>query len=495
MTKVYYYILLSCLLLLTLPVLAQEPSQPAQLELDLNSENTTVEVMALPDSSLLLYTKTSNGWYTEATFEFTKYDHQLKKVWSTTQEMDVRSEYIHHYAAPPYVYLALDKADRQEYYFVRINLSTGESTLSEYEIPAIDAIEEFKVLEGQFFVIGNDRKEFRPALFHLDPVSKTISPLPSVYGDDSFFSDLLVDSTQRRVDAVLLESNGRVSHLQTKSFNSSGKLIGTYFTPPQRDKLLQETQLSPGDTLNKQLIGVYGSDNMDYTTGFFTMPLIHNNNNDGRFYSFLDLKNSLSHLKQRQENRIRRREESRLEKRKDTRLRFRLLLHDLISTPDGYIQAAEIYTTHYNNNITNRPYLGLPVRHRDETYRHKQVLVLAFNKRGELMWDNNFKLADDNITTFLSPTVEIAAAPDGRVIVALPDEEEIVYRIMEKDAFTDEETKLKLKVPNEGDKIVGTSEHGIISWYGSSFAAFGYHRVRSSAREGRDVFYINKITF
>lgn len=492
MTKVYYYILLSCLTLLTLPVLAQEPSQPAQLELDLDSDNTTVEVMALPDSSLLLYTKTINAWYTKATFEFTKYDHQLKKVWNAAQEMDVRSEYIHHYSEPPYIYIAFDKVDRQEYYFVSINLSTGETTLSEYEIPAIDTIEEFKVLEGQFFVIGNDRKEYRPTLFHMDPKRKTISPLPSVYGDDSFFSDLLIDAPQNRADAVLLESNGRVSHLQTKSFNSSGKLIGTYFTPPQRDKLLQETEISPGDTLNKLLIGVYGSDNMDYATGFFTMSLIHNNN-DGQFYSFLDLKNSLSHLKQRQENRIRRREESRLEKRKESRLRYRLLLHPLIPTPDGYIQAAEVYTAHYNNTV-NKSYLGLPSLNRDETYKHKQVLVVSFNKNGALTWDNSFKL-DDITTTFLSPTVEIAAAPDGRVIIALPDEEEIIYRIMDQDTFIDEQTKLKLKTPNEGDKIVGTSEHGIISWYGSSFAAFGYHRVRSAAREGRDVFYLNKITF
>jgi hypothetical protein len=492
MIRIYLFIVFS-LTLVTLPILAQEPKQSAFLELDLTSDLSNVKVIALPDSSLLLYNKTINTWYTKATFEFTKYDHQLKKIWSTTQEMDVRSEYIYHFAESPYVYIALDKIDKQKYFFVRIDLSSGKSTLTEYEIPAINAIEEFKVLNGQYFVIGTDKKHYRPSLLHINPDTKTISPLPSVYGNDSFFSDLLADPKQNRVDVVLLESNGRVSHLQTKSFSPSGKLLGTYFTPPQRGKLLQKTQVSPGDTLQKLLIGTYGSDNINFSSGFYTMPLIQQNN-DVNYYSFIDLKNALSHLKKRQENRIRKREEERLQKRKETRLKHRLLLHDLIATPTAYIQVAEVYTTQYNSNSDDRTSFGLPFRQREGLYKHKQVLVVAFNKRGELIWDNSFKL-DDITETDLVPTVEVGAAKDSRVIIVYPDKEKITYHIMDKSNFSNEKTKLKLKAPHEGDKITGTSENGVINWYGSNFAAFGFHRVRSANREARNVFYINKITF
>ena len=153
-----YTILLSCLILWNFPSLAQEPDQTVQLELELDSDNTYAEVFALPDSSLLLYTKTTEGWLTKATFGFAKYNHQLKKVWQTAQKIDDQSEYVQHYTEAPFTYFLFDTEDNQEYNLVKLNLATGESTLTEFEIPSINSIEEFKVLEGNFFIIATDKK-------------------------------------------------------------------------------------------------------------------------------------------------------------------------------------------------------------------------------------------------------------------------------------------------------------------------------------------------
>lgn len=489
-----FIILLSCLILVAIPLLAQEPTQPARLELELDGSVTTMEVVALPDSSLLLYKKVGNAWNSKASFEFTKYDHQLKKVWSKTHDIDSKSEYITYAIEQPNIHLVFDAPDSKKYRFLKININSGDSDLSEYELAEIDAIYELRVLKGQFFVLGNNLKHRKLAFFHLAPTTGNISLLPSVYGNESYFTDLEVDSERERADAVLLESNGRVSHLQIKAFSPGGELVGNYFTPPQRDKLLLHTEITAGDTINKLLIGAYGTKSVEYTTGFFTMPLI-DNEGAGNFYSFLDFENSLKHLKPRQEKKVRRREQQRLEKRKSPYLRHKLLLHDLIATSEGYILGAEVYTTQYDNIRSNRVHLpNMPFLKKEELFKHSQVLVAAFDKKGKLLWDNNFKL-QNIVTAELEPTVEIASTPDGRVIVAYPDEKNIVYSVMKRGKFNNEKTKIELKGSSEGDKIVAVEEHGIISWYGANFAAFGFQRVRPAKGEGRSVFYINKIAF
>ena len=77
MAKVHLF-LITLLLFAVAPLLAQEPSQPVRLELPLNVEETRTEVIALPDSSLLVYYKIGNIWNTKATFHFTKFDHSLE---------------------------------------------------------------------------------------------------------------------------------------------------------------------------------------------------------------------------------------------------------------------------------------------------------------------------------------------------------------------------------------------------------------------------------
>lgn len=493
MTKVYF-ILLSCLILVIIPAFPQEPKQPVRLELDLDHNYTTAEVIALPDSSLLLYARLRDTWDTKTTFEFTKYDHLLNKVWSITQEIDARSEYIDHALEQSVIYVAFDSFDKKKYHLLKLDINTGIATFNEYEIPGINAIYEFHVLKGHYLILGSDRKDFKPTFFHLNAKNSQITPLPSVYGNESYFSDLQTDHAQKRSYAVLLESNGRVSHLQVKSFDPLGRLLGTYSTPPQRDKMLQHAELSPGDSTFKLLLGAYGSNSVYHATGFFTMPLI-DNENKGYFYSFTDLKNSLKHLGRRQERRLRNKEQKRADRRKPPGLRNKVMLHDVITTPDGYILSAEVYTSQYENSMSNRiAFPELPILRRDEIYKHTQVLVLAFDKDGELLWDNNFKL-NNIVTTDLVPTVEVAASPDGRVIVAYPDEKDIVYSVMDRDVYSEEKNTLELKGSQEGDKIISVNEHGIIRWYGANFAAFGFHRLRSAKGDARSVFYINKISF
>lgn len=488
------YLLTLLLSLLLVPLLAQEPTQPVRLELPFSPEDADVEVIALPDSSLLLYHKTGNIWNTEATFHFTKYNQQLEELWSHTASINPDNEYIRYYNSGPYAYLVFGGESLQEYTFVRVNYKTGDIWHKMFKLDAIEAIYEFNVLQGNFFIIGRNRKDQKPNLLHLNPISGEIKPLPSIYGEESSFSDLLVNQARQRVDAVITESNGRISRLQVKSFDANGKLINNYFILQKEDKSLLNAEITPGDSTQQLLIGSYSTRDLRYNQGFFAAPLT-SQIEDGKFYNMLQLKNFLKYMKPRQEERTRRREEKRLKTGRTPGYHYRLLLHDLIVTPHTYILAAEAYYPQYGNSTRGMSIDRTILLNQAQTgYKRTHAVALCFDKNGVLLWDNTFPLT--GISTYeLTHTVELQHLPDGRLVMAYPEDDKIIYHIMDEDRYDDEKHELELLTYEENEKVQHSEYPGIIRWYGNSMAAFGYQRIKPKNGDSRMVFYVNKITF
>lgn len=493
----YIRTLLTLLLhvVILIPVLAQEPSQPVRLELPFTSENIDVEVIALPDSSLLVYHKSSNAWQTKASFHFTKYNSQLEQVWSDTASLSPDSYYIRSYTEQPYTYLVFGADDQQEYTFVQLHNATGQLAHKRYELDPLDAIYEYQVLLGNFFVIGRNKKDQKQLMLYLNPADGHVKPLPSVYGDESSFSDLLTDPEYNRVDAVITESNGRISRLQVKSFDTKGKLLNNYFILQKEDKSLLNAEVTPGDSTQKLLIGTYGTRDLRYNQGFFTAPLGATAIADGEFYNMLQLKNFLKYMKPRREERTRRRETKRLKMGRTPRYHYRLLLHDLITTPTGYVLAAEAYYPQYSSNTRN---MGIDrtitLGQLQDGYKRTHAIALGFDKNGVLLWDNTFPLV--GVSTYeLTHAVEVQSLPDGRVLMAYPRDNTIIYHLMDEDKYDREETELELLTYEEDEKVIDTDQAGIIRWYGNSMAAYGFQRIKPKNGDNRMVFYINKLTF
>ncbi|NDK55227.1 hypothetical protein [Pontibacter fetidus] len=489
-----------CLLLLLIvvlacsSVLAQKPTQPIRIELELDSYKTDADLIATPDSSLLLFTKTEGMWSVPPTFEFTKYNSQLQPVWTKKVDLKPISQYLTHYSEARYAHVAFSGDNEKKYQFVKLNLKSGNITKHDYTIEAIDSIYSFEVVADNYFIVARSRKDGTPTLLHLNQASGEIKPLPAAYGAESAFSDVLAHPQQKQVSVVMSESNGRVSRLQTKLFDAGGTLLKNYFILPELDKRPLYAEVTPGDTTTRLLIGNYATRNLRYATGFFTVP-VNSNAADTRYYSFLQLKNFFKYMSPKREARTRRRETNRLKAGKEPNLQYRLLLHDIYTTPDGYILSAEAYTTNSRQGGFNRLYgptgYFLPS---PKSYRRTQAVALGFDKSGVLLWDNSFPLQDIE-SRELRPTVEVACNPAGKVVIAYPDKDEIEYKIMDQDTYIEDKTNLKLQPEDPNGKILSTSMAGVVSWYGLNFAAFGWHRIKSPGSDIKQVFYINKVSF
>lgn len=490
----YLRLLLLCLtVLVTAPLWAQEPQQPVRLELAYEPETSYIRPMPLPDNSLLVYIRKSDVWLRNPTYILEKYDAQLKRVWSVN--LDLKPEYrlLRHYNESPFTHLIFQGARPDEYTFVRLNTGDGTLAQSEIQLEKTELIHEFNVLRGKYFIIAGNRLDQKPNLLYIDPENPKPVMLPSVYGSESSFSDLLTDHEQGRVDVVLTESNGRISRLQVKSFDYTGKLLHNYFILQPHQRSLLNAEITPGDTLSRMLLGTYGMRDLRYSQGFFTTPAVSQVAR-GEFYSFLDLQNFFKYMKPRREERIRKREYARIATGKEPSYRYRLLLHDLAVTPYGYVLAAEVYYPQYRSSTSYFEQRIRGAERNAQAYKRTHAVALGFDKDGVLLWDNIFPLKDI-LTVELVHALEVASLPEGRFVMAYPERDKIYYRLMQESKFTDEETFLEIMPYDENEKITSTEYPGLISWYGSHFAAFGYQRIRNPKGPNRTVFYINKITF
>jgi hypothetical protein len=491
MYKVYLPLFLY--LLAVLPLCAQQPTQPNRIELDYKQYDIDAEVIALPDSGLLLLTKTAGSWSTPPLFELTKYNTQLQVIWRTQLAVNTLSEFLAHHTEPPYTYLAFSDDSQHGFHFIKLHMRTGATQTQLYNIEQIDSIYTFKTVQGNYFMIARNQRTSKPMMVYLDTKTSIATPLPSVYGAESSFSDLLAHPQHNQLSLVMSESNGRISRIQTKLFNADGKLLGNYFINPIHDKNYLNAEITPGDSSSRLLLGTYSQRNLRFANGFFTGS-VAGAGTDMRFYSFLELKNIFKYMKPRREERVRRREAKRLLAGKEPGLRYKLLLHDACPTNNGYILTGEVYTS--ENNFRNNRFTGITgyFGRQQNTYRHTLALALSFDKNGVLLWDNSFKLA--NLETYdIEPAVEVVYSPDGRVVIAYPYKSEIHYKVIDEDKYTPEKSSLDIKAQNEEDKVLSTSVSGIISWYGLNFAAFGWHRVKPVNSEVKTVFYINRLSF
>lgn len=490
----YLRLLLLCYAVLA-PVLlwAQEPQQPVRLELPYQLEDSHVEVLALPDSSLLVYSRKADTWAKKPDFLLEKYNANLELVWKSQLDLKAEYEFVRLYTEAPYTYLIFQAAKPTLYTFVRLNLDSGAVSQSEIELEKAEYIYEFNVLNGKHFLITGNSYDTKPNLLYLNPEKPQPTILPALYGEESSFSDLLTDHVHGRVDVVLAETNRRISRLQVKSFDENGKLLQNYFILQPQNRSLLNAEVTPGDTLSRLLLGTYGVRDLRFVQGFFTSP-VASKVAEGEFYSLLDLQNFFKYMKPRREERTRKREFARVKEGKEPLQRYRLLLHDLVQTPSGYVLAAEVYFPQYrsNNSFFDSRVRGL--EREAQAYKRTHAIALGFDRDGVLLWDNTFPLPD-MITSSLTHSVEIASLPNGRFVMAYPDQEKIIYRQMEQNRYTDEETSIDLLPYEKDEKILSTDLPGLIRWYGPHFAAFGYQRIRVPNGPNRTVFYINKISF
>ncbi|SNC75142.1 hypothetical protein SAMN06265337_2725 [Hymenobacter gelipurpurascens] len=499
--------------------IAPVPQQPARLELPLEVYNSEVHLQAIPeDSSLVLLVEKEAMLSTKPEFYFQRYNHQLQPGAKLPLDVPRQYEFSQICSEGTDVYaLFHSESEPDKLWIVAYDTRTGEVAKAEFETKLVRHVHNLKALGGNLFVTVGLEQHLTVLL--LDLHTAKFRFLPSVYEPLPATLTFLADSVTKRAEFILSESNGFKSRLQVKQLSDQGKLLHSEFVQAESERGLISAQLSPGDSAARLLAGTYTLRDSRYSQGLFATDLTVGTTETGqrhslRFYDFLNLKHFFDFMKPARVERLRQRSQRLKGTARQYRLRYRLLMHDMIPFQGGYVLVAEVYYpryqygygTYYNAaaympmySQLSGPYNANRYNRNVDGYRFTHALVCAFDRYGNLLWDNSFLLKDVE-TGELAETVRVRPMPDGkRLVLSYLYEDKLRYKIIDQAAPAPNDLAAPLRTAQETkgkpEKTLDTSQSELQAWYGSRFLAYGYQRVRSADNNARSVFFINSIAF
>ena len=464
------------------PDLAQ-PTQPHRIEIPVRSNMAEGAIFPLPDSSVLtlIYDPQLKRTATEQ-FTLYKFDHALELSWQKNLEIPKGSHFFKGLIEKNTAYLLFDTPKRSEFVLVRVNLPAQRYVVSKHVLPAGITIlpEDLKVLQNVLFVSGKQNEQL--LFLRLDPSEKEFTILPVILSHSAALSDFFTDSVSNTVELLLAENNFKVSRLQLKRFSRAGELLSTNFLLSRRDYNFLAGQLT-ADSSHKMIAGTYGQRDLRYAQGFFTTFLQNNPRQPANYYDFTTFSHYFDYLNPKRKNRLREKVDRFRETHKTYYLRRRMLLHALQPYLDGYLLVGEMYYPHYQHEGNSHFFDG---------YEFLQTIVCAFDKDGNLRWENSFPIRNQRFYD-LQETVTVGVF-GNRVMLTYLDEGTIRYKDFYGSETTPNDKQVDILPAEAGAKITNTSSESIIHWYKANFLLSGIHSVRGSAGSRQD-FYLNKIAF
>ncbi|UOQ52990.1 hypothetical protein [Hymenobacter cellulosivorans] len=477
------------------------PRQTTRMELPLQSYTSDVQVLAIPeDSSVVLLIERDAKVVGPSTFKFQKLDKELNTRWEKPLEVPERFNLAEICNEGTTVYaLYQDGYLSSKLWIAALNSRTGEIRTTTYDTKLPHSIYGVQALEGNLFVTVQVEQHLTVLLLKLQ--SGEFQFLPTVYEPLENQLTFKADSIANQVKFVVSQNNGVKSRLQVKQISPQGKLLRSEFVQAESNRSLLTAQLSPGDSTSRLMTGTYALRDIRYSQGLFatdlTQPLTPSGTRPSlRFYDFLNLKHFFDFMSPNRQARLRQRGARRLAADREFRLHYRLLMHDLLPSSEGYVLVAEIYVPHYRYNNYGFAFAGAP-RNLDG-YRTTHAIICGFDRRGNLLWDNTFVLKDVERYT-LQETVRVRPLADGRrYALAYIDDHDIRYKIVDRTAASPNDLHVQVLTtlkPGLKEKPTSTSQSDVLAWYGGRFLAFGYQHVRAPNWSGRDVFFINTVDF
>jgi hypothetical protein len=253
--------------------------------------------------------------------------------------------------------------------------------------------------------------------------------------------------------------------------------------------------------------GVYGNKNGKYSRGIFVAEINQVGEYKTNYYNFGDLQNFFSYMKAKKEKRVKDRIERKKVKGKKIKFNYRLLVHEIVPYKDKFVMLGEAFYPkyrYYNGmNYNSGVAAALAPTMRGEQifdgYQYTHAVVIGFDARGNLKWDNSFEIND--VKSFeLQQFVRIAPAEDHIVLLYFFDNL-IRSKIIKDNQVLEGKTEDPIKSNFTTDiiKEKNTESGKLDYWYSKNFFASGVQKIKNTGTGKeigyRKVFFINKLRY
>jgi hypothetical protein len=388
------FLLLVIGITLSVHIVSAQVEQAERIEIPFDEYKFDMNIMPLGDNGVIAYKETfefdNNG---DNQWEFVKYDTLFNVSWKNKYSVPPTFKYVGYHNEGNFFYILFIKGEYQKAEFKIIRLNNYNGELVTYDDKFLIPLEltEFKVLENKAFLCGIVKDNPAIVLYNFD--TKRSKVVPAIYQKNAAFVSLDFEP-QNGIFNVTLSHKlyGNRTTISIKSFSMEGELLNNVSLKPTKGENLITGKMTTLPGGERFITGTYSNyRSTDYSKGMFIAKLVDNQQEFIEFYPYSDLKNFFSYMKPKRQERVKEKIRRKKMMGKEIKMSYRLYMHDIIPLNDRFIVVGEAYYPQYNQQ--NYYYGGSSARI-FEGYKYTHAVVLGFDKKGNLLWDNSFEVSD-----------------------------------------------------------------------------------------------------
>lgn len=485
-------------------------------------------LISLKETGLALLRERDKYEGNKRLWEITILDTALHEKKSVEYYIEERFPMVGYEVAPQRLYMLYRTGENSRNSFRLIEIDTDNGVeISRHEIkPEVDFKITHFIKVGLSVALGGYVSD-EPAilLYHLN--DKNIKVVPGFFQKDNQLVDLRANQNQT-FNTVLIDRISRAEQkVVFKTFDESGKLLLDDVVAIDNNHSLQANISSTLQREELMVFGTWGDRQGKQSSGFFSLPVDPFSDQKIKYFHLGSLEHFLDYLNPKKAQRIKENTKNDVEAGKKPSYAAYVMPYKIEEHKDGYLLLAEVYNpvnnsnpyystpfgNSYNTNPfyyynpfwpayfpgmrTYRPYYfnNNNVKNSNEVKTLSSV-VLAFDGKGDLIWDQSIKLDDIE-----KPSLEQVADYyyDGSALsLVYKKESELKFKSVNfSDGSVSEAVeKIKLNDPLDEIRSEKESEGGLMHWVNNTFFIWGYQTIRNQSNKDdrvRDVFYINKV--
>lgn len=485
------------------------PVNYAEILVD-NKKGNSYKVINLGKNGILTVLESAEYMKGNTELIISNYDTLLNPIWQVKPLIKNDHRVKMYYRENNFMYFLIQKKIT-EYDILEFDLTNGNGRIFKLEDIIPLEVNEFKVFNQVIFFGGE--VDNRPAVLWFDYLhAKTPKVLPQINTLKAEIRNISYSIDGEIVSVLLTSNKSGKPTIYIQNYSLDGHLLNKVELKP--DKSYNLLSFRPYvQNQNEQLIfGTYGHKNSNLAQGFYVTKFENMEQKNIRFYDFSQFKNFFDYLPEKQRNKLYEKIAQKQDKGKTKVHDLNILLSELIEQDDKLLLFADSYTTttvqSSNYNARNiKPYTTtlpaiaqnwtpqMPTTQNNLVYHYKNAATIAFDKQGNLLWDNAFEYKDTE-SLILTSHIAFNVVKDSIYGLKMQNQN-FEYKVM-----SDVVKNLAIET-TKMDTIFGQAkandeiEPQIIAWYANYFLAYGSQTLKTfdkeTGKQKKEVFYLTKL--
>ena len=248
--------------------------------------------------------------------------------------------------------------------------------------------------------------------------------------------------------------------------------------------------------------GTYSQGGTYTSEGLFFCEIKNAETRYFKLYNYLKLKDFLSYLPEKQQERIEKKKKKKAKRGQEMTLNYLIAAHEVMSVKDGYLFLGEAYYPTYRTETTTTYVNGKPTtttRTVFDGYQYTHAVLAKFSKDGELVWDRCFAMWGSYKPYYPKRFISVPVKPTSSIDMVFTSYNRIISKSVDMEGEVLKERKSEeLGASHENDKVrYGHSE--LNYWYGNYFIAYGSQTIKNkeddNVKRKRKVFFVSKYKY